>query len=131
MRPTVRFLSDDLIERILEQAYRLLQDKGINLNHDPLLQRLADAGCRVDMDQRRVWLTREIVESSVRSAPGRVELWNVAGTTRCDLSGDNVHFTPGSAAIRMLDHATNRMRPATDRSVLHGGGARRRAQPHR
>lgn len=118
MRPRIRFLSDDLIKRILEEACRLLQSRGINLNHDLLLERLADAGCRVDMVEKRAWFTREIIEASLKTAPRQVKLWNVAGTGCVDLSGDNVHFTPGSAAIKILDYRSNRMRPATTEDML-------------
>jgi len=118
MRPRIRFLTDDLIKQILEEAYRLLETKGINLNHDLLLGRFADIGCRVDIDKKWVWFERDIIESSIQSAPRGVKLWNIAGTECCDLSGDNVHFTPGSAAIKILDYETNRMRPATTEDML-------------
>jgi len=118
MRPKVRFLSDDLVQQILEEAYKLLETKGINLHHELLLERFADLGCRVDLGEKRVWFERSLVERCVRSAPPQVELWNVAGTDHCDLSGDRVHFTPGSAAIKMLDHGTRRMRPATAADML-------------
>ena len=46
MRPRLRFLSDELIERILEEAYKLLESKGVAIQHDSLPGRLADAGDR-------------------------------------------------------------------------------------
>ena len=118
MRPRIRFLSDELVEQILDEAYGLLETKGINLNHDLLLGRLADLGCRVDRDRKWVWLGRELVESSIRSAPGQIELWNIPGTACCQLSGDHVHFTPGSTAIKILDPQTDRMRPVTTGDML-------------
>ena len=121
MRPRVRFLSDELIGQILDEAYRLLETKGINLNHDLLLERLADLGCRTDTEKRWVWVSRDLVESSLRSAPGRIELWDLAGAACCELSGDNVHFTPGSTAIKVLDHETRRMRSATMADALRYG----------
>lgn len=121
MRPRVRFLSDELIGQVLGEAYKLLETRGINLNHDLLLERLGDLGCRIDRDSRRVWLPRGLVESSLASAPRRIELWDIAGGTCCDLSGDNVHFTPGSAAIKMLDHETDLMRPAAIDDMLRYG----------
>ncbi|MGB2820482.1 MAG: trimethylamine methyltransferase family protein [Phycisphaerae bacterium] len=121
MRPRVRFLSDELIERILDEAYGLLETRGIHLHHDSLLERLGDSGCRIDRDLKRVWLGRDVVEAAIRSAPRRIELWNIAGTACCDLWGDNVHFTPGSTAIRVLDHGTNRMRGASTDDMLRYG----------
>ena len=118
MRPRVRFLSDERIGQILDEAYKLLETRGINLNHDVLLERLADLGCRVDRDKKRVSLPRDLVESSIRSAPGRIELWNIAGSACCNLWGDHVHFTPGSTAIKILDYETNRMRPVRTADML-------------
>jgi len=63
-------------------------------------------------------MKRDVVEAALRSAPGRVELWDLAGSASCTLFGDNVHFTPGSTAIKVLDHRANRMRPASTKDML-------------
>ena len=118
MRPRIRFLSDALIRQILEEAYGLLAAQGVHLNHDTLLERFGDSGCRIDRQKKRVWFPRDFIERVLASTPREVRLWNVAGTRCCDLSGDNLHFTPGSTAIKMLDYGTNRMRPATTEDML-------------
>ncbi len=121
MRPRLRFLSDDLLERILDEAYKLLETKGVTLHHEALLARLAEAGCGVDADSKCVRMPREVVEGAVRTVPSGIELWNIAGESRCDLSGDNVHFTPGSTAIKMLDAETHQMRPVSTDDMLRCG----------
>jgi trimethylamine--corrinoid protein Co-methyltransferase len=112
MRPRLKFLSDELIGKILDEAYKLLETKGLVVEHDTLPERLADAGCIIDRDAGRIRMPREIVEAAVESAPGRIELWNMDGSSCCDLSGDNVHFTPGTSAIKMLDEKTHKIRPS-------------------
>ena len=121
MRPRLRFLSDELIERILNEAYKLLETRGVTLHHESLPKRLAEAGCLLDVDSKRVRMPREVVEAAVRSAPSRIKLWNIAGDGSSDLSGDNVHFTPGSTAIKMLDGQTNQMRPVSTDDMLRYG----------
>ena len=121
MRPRLRFLSDELIERILDEAYTLLETRGVTLHHEALLARLAEAGCSVDADSKCVRMPREVVEGAVRTVPRGIELWNIAGDGFCDLSGDNVHFTPGSAAIKMLDETTHEMRPVSTDDMLRYG----------
>ena len=121
MRPRLRFLSDELIERVLDEAYKLLATQGVTLHHEALLARLADAGCPVDADSKCVRMPREVVEGAVRTVPSGIELWNIAGESRCDLSGDNVHFTPGSTAIKMLDGQTHQMRPVSTDDMLRYG----------
>ena len=118
MRPRLRFLSDELIRRILDEAYKLLDTKGVTLPHKALLARLAEAGCRIDFGSQRVRMPRELVEAALRTVPRRIELWNIAGESFCDLSGDKVHFTPGSAAIKILDANTCRMRPVSTDDML-------------
>ncbi|MEE8397552.1 MAG: trimethylamine methyltransferase family protein [Desulfobacterales bacterium] len=121
MRPRLRFLSDKLIRRILDEAYHLLETRGVTLHHETLQRRLAEAGCLLDADSGRVRMPREVVETAVRSAPNRIELWNIAGDSFCDLSGDSIHFTPGSTAIKMLDEETHRMRPVSTDDMLRYG----------
>jgi trimethylamine--corrinoid protein Co-methyltransferase len=121
MRPRLRFLSDELIERILDEAYKLLETKGVTLHHEALLARLAEVGCGVDADSKCVRMPRKVVEGAVRTVPSGIELWNIAGESRCDLSGDNVHFTPGSTAIKMLDGETHQMRPVSTDDMLRCG----------
>jgi len=121
MRPRLRLLSDKLIGRILEEAFHLLETRGINLHHEGLMARLADLGCRTDKAKQWVWFPRELVERCIRSCPHEVKLWNVAGTKCCDLSGDKVHFTPGSTAIKVLDYPSQQMRPATAADMVAYG----------
>lgn len=118
MRPTLRFLTDELADRIISEARRLLCSKGVNLHHEVLLRRFADLGCRIDLGRRWVWFTEEIIDRSLAAAPRQVLLWNLAGTDFWDLSGDHVHFTPGSAAIKMVEHDTGRIRLATVEDML-------------
>ena len=75
-------------------------------------------GCRVDPGRSWVWITEEIIDRSLASAPQQVKLWNLAGTEFWDLSGDHVHFTPGSAAIKMVEHDSGRIRPSTVDDML-------------
>ena len=121
MRPRLRFLSDELIERILDEAYHLLETRGVVLHHEILQQTLADAGCLLEVDSKRVRMPRKVVEAAVQTAPSRIELWDIAGESFCDLSGDIVHFTPGSAAIKVLDETSHRMRPASTHDMLRYG----------
>jgi len=119
MRARVRFLTDDLADRIIAEARKLLCAKGINLHHDLLLRRFADLGCRMDLDKKWVWFTDEIIDRSLASAPHQIKLWDLAGTRECcDLSGDRVHFAPCSAALNMVDPGTNRIRKVTVDDML-------------
>jgi trimethylamine--corrinoid protein Co-methyltransferase len=120
MRPILRLLHDALIERILDEARDVLWRLGVEVHNPPVLSLLADHGAKVDRASQRVFLRGEMVDRAVASAPKGFKLYDVLGKETHDLSGHKVHFTPGSAAIHVLDAATGAIRkPATRDCVEH------------
>ena len=113
LRPKVKFLETDLIERIIGEARDILCKLGVTIHNDGLLSLLADHGADVDKNNRLVKFTEDIIDRAIKSAPSGFKLYDTPGNQRCDLSGDNVHFTPGSAAIYILDAGQNDLRKAT------------------
>ncbi len=110
MRPTVRFLSDDLITRIIDEAREVLAVLGVEIHNKRVLDLLASHGARVDRDGRHALIPGTLIDLALKTVPDSFKLYDVTGTMACDYSGDKVHFTPGSAAINILDHATGEMR---------------------
>jgi trimethylamine---corrinoid protein Co-methyltransferase len=113
MRPTLRFLGDDLVRRIVAEARSVLGELGVEIHNPGILGLLGDHGARVDRSASRARIPGELVDRAIATAPRGVMLHDVHGRTRFDLSGDSVHFTPGSAAIAMLDHDARATRPPT------------------
>ena len=109
MRPTLRFLTDELLERIVGEARDILCTLGLEIHNDQVVSMLTDHGATVE--QGRVKLTTDIIDKALASAPSSFKLYDVAGNQTHDMSGYNVHFTPGSAAINILDYETNTIRP--------------------
>ncbi len=110
MRPRLRFLDDDLAGRILDEARSVLATLGVEL-HDPEgLDLLASHGATVVEGGTRVRIPEGLVDRALATAPRAFALFDVLGNPTHDLSGENVHFTPGSAAIRLLDPATRALR---------------------
>ncbi|MBU0618068.1 MAG: trimethylamine methyltransferase family protein, partial [Planctomycetes bacterium] len=113
MRPVVRFLGDELVTRILAEARAILCSLGVEIHNDAVVSMLADHGAKVDVENGRVRLTDAVIDQSLAAAPRSFKLYDVFGEQTHDLSGDNVYFTPGSAAIHVLDHATSAIRKPT------------------
>jgi trimethylamine---corrinoid protein Co-methyltransferase len=111
MRPTVRFLSDDLIERIVAEARSVLHHLGVEIHNPGICTMLADHGARVDASTGRVYLTDALIDLALGSAPDSFKLYDIFGRETHDFTGRKVHFTPGSAAILILDPDTQRARP--------------------
>jgi trimethylamine--corrinoid protein Co-methyltransferase len=114
MRPTLRFLTDELIERILSEARTILAELGVEINDPDVLSLLSDHGARINAPAKRVFINDEIIDVALANAPGSFKLYDVLGNETHDFSGYNVYFTPGSAAINVLDYETDAIRkPAT------------------
>jgi trimethylamine---corrinoid protein Co-methyltransferase len=113
MRPIVKFLSDELVESIMAEAQTVLCKLGVEIHNDGVLTMLADHGAKVDREQHRVIFSDEIIDAALESASGPFKLYDVLGRQTHDFSGDNVYFTPGSAAINILDHGADRVRRPT------------------
>lgn len=110
MRPTIRFLTDELIKQIIDEAISLLSTLGVELNNPPVMEMLAEHGARVDMDKSRVFFTGDMIEKAIKTTPSSFKLYDVMGNETHDFSEYNVYFTPGNTALNVLDCKTGRMR---------------------
>jgi trimethylamine--corrinoid protein Co-methyltransferase len=112
MRPTLRVLDDGLCDRILDEALRLLETIGIDVQGARLRGRLLDQGLPLDAAGHRVLFPRDVVERALASAPKSFVLYDREGRPHADLGGDRVHFVPGSSGLKILDHRTGACRLA-------------------
>ncbi len=108
MRPKVTFLDEDLKIKIIDEARHLLCTLGVEIHNTRVLGLLGDHGAEVDPVTQHVRLTDNLIDLALSTVPSGFKLYDVAGRQTHDLSGDNVHFTPSSAAINILDNGTIR-----------------------
>jgi len=113
VRPTVKFLSDDLLQRIVSEGREVICKLGVEIHNESVLSLLADHGARVEKNSSRVFFTPDIIDGSLSSAPRGFRLFDSLGREALDLSGGNVNFTPGSAAINILESETGEIRRST------------------
>jgi len=113
MRPILRFLTETLTERIVSEARDVLAKLGVEVNNEHVLALLGDHGARIDADSNRAFLSADVVDKALAAAPGSFRLYDVLGDETHDFSGYNVYFTPGSAAINVLDYETDEIRKPT------------------
>ena len=109
MRPRLRFLDDALVGRILEEARHLLATLGVEVHNAAATELFLAHGARQD-EGGRVRLPADLVDRALAAAPHAVRLFDVLGGQTHELGGDAVYFTPGSAAIHVLDGETGRIR---------------------
>ena len=116
-RPTVRFLTDPLIERIVAESRDVLREVGVEIHNDQAVDLLLSAGATKD-GSGRILIGGGLIDRALKSAPGSFTLHDRDGKVRADLGGSRVHFTPGSAAINILDGATGEIRPPLTRDYI-------------
>jgi trimethylamine---corrinoid protein Co-methyltransferase len=112
MRPTLRVLEPDLIDRIVEEAKRVLATTGMEIRGAELRRRLQEHGLPLDAAGERVLFPSEIVDRALASAPSSFVLYDRDGNPHADLGGDRVHFVPGSSGLKVADHRTGEVRLA-------------------
>ena len=110
MRPTLGFLDDELITRIVDEARSLLTTLGVTIHNRDLLSVFGDHGAKVDLSAEHVIYTDELIDQALSTAPASFKLYDVFGNQTHDFSGDTVHFVPGSAAINIHDNKTGEIR---------------------
>ena len=115
MRPSIKFLNEHLIKQIITEAREILNQIGVEIHNDGVLNMLADHGAAVDNANKQVRFTDELIDKSLDSAQSTFKLYNIYGEETHHFAEDNVYFTPGSAALNILDYNTGKMRkPLTD-----------------
>jgi trimethylamine--corrinoid protein Co-methyltransferase len=113
MRPKLKLLEDPLVERIVAEARDVLCTIGVEIHNQGVLDLLADHGAAVDAAASRAVLTEAILDRAIAAAPSAFELYDSIGRRTHRFEGDAVYFTPGSAAITVLDDEAGTVRPPT------------------
>lgn len=113
MRASLRLLEDALIERILAEARDLLETLGVEIHNPGVLDLLGQHGARVDRAAARARLPGDLLDRALATAPHGFRLHDVHGCETHDFNDGRVYFTPGSAAISILDGASGTMRKPT------------------
>ncbi len=119
MRPVLKFLDHDLIEKIISEARELLCKLGVEIHNREIIAMLSDHGAEIDRSTNRVLLTQNTVDKALKTVPRSFKLYDILGNETHNFSEYNVYFTPGSAALNILDYETKRMRKPTTEDYIH------------
>lgn len=111
-RPTVRFLSAEQLASTLEDAHRILDEVGVEVEVETARECLVAAGASIGTEGR-VLIGAKLVNRALESVPHEFALFDRDGEPVCVLGHGEPHYCPGSAAIRVLDWGQPEMRPST------------------
>ncbi|MBP1620780.1 MAG: mttB, partial [Acidobacteria bacterium] len=108
LRPRVELLTAGEAQAIVDDALRVLETVGFEVENGDALALLREAGVRTTAS--RAFADEHQVRRALGSTPARIEVFDRDGRPALDLGGERVHFDPGSAAIFFLDSETGRRR---------------------
>ncbi|RJP48286.1 MAG: hypothetical protein C4557_13175 [Anaerolineaceae bacterium] len=106
MRPKLTLLSDEIITRILEEAYELLRCPAVKVQNEEARDLLAAAGAKLYPENQVVGIPAALVQRALESVPREFYLYDYDGNPTVHYGGDDVHFDPGSSGIAILNPDT-------------------------
>ena len=109
MRPKLELLDKPLIERILGEAFQLIEDPGVRVA-PYVVELLRAAGVRVTDGVAHI--PEALARRQLELAPREFYLYDRSGKAAVHYGGDDVHFDPGSSCLNILDPETQQARPA-------------------
>jgi trimethylamine--corrinoid protein Co-methyltransferase len=104
MQPKLELLTPDIVVRILDEAYQLMQNPGIKVQSAAARELLVDAGATVDGDV--VNIPERVIRKALDSTPEEFYLHDRDGHPKIHYGADSVHFDPGSSGVHILDSET-------------------------
>jgi len=105
--PKLSFLSSEYKDRIYRAALHVIENIGMEIQHESALTMLLNAGCSVKSGQM-VTIPGSLVEQSIQSAPGAIPVFNRNGRQVMDLGGNRSYFGTGSDLIYSLNSSDER-----------------------
>jgi len=102
MQPKLSLLNDELIARILDEAYQLMTRPGIKVQNSEARKLLAEAGALVDEATTIAKIPEPIVRKALETVPRQFQLYDYEGNPKIQYGGEAVQFDPGSSGISVL-----------------------------
>jgi trimethylamine--corrinoid protein Co-methyltransferase len=124
-RPKLKSLEKEKIKKIVEEAIEVLEKVGVFVGNEKGLELLDGANAKVDKKEKsagsigKAYIKADLVEKCLNTAPSQIKVFDREGELALDLHGDNVHFDPGSAALKIYDLDLNGSRPPVTKDLIN------------
>lgn len=116
VRPHLSLLTEEQIAQVHQYALRILAKVGIRVDSPSVLGKLKRTRL-VEVDDRCVKISAELVESALRSAPGQIQVFDRSGNPAFTLGDGSLHFGIGVTALYYLDPETDSPEPFARRHM--------------
>src|SRR5579871_1637865 len=115
MRPKLEFLDKPLIERILDEAFQLIEDPGVRVA--PYVEDLLRAA-GITVRDGVAHIPEALARNLLDLVPRGFCLYDRLGKPAVHYGGDTVQFDPGSSCLNILDPETQQARPAVSADLV-------------
>ena len=99
----LEILSAEQVERIVDAAYRILEEAGLEIRSPEAREVFRRAGAKVEDESQMVRLGRDIVEANLAHAPERFVLHARNADRHLHVGGNVVNFGPVNGAPNITD----------------------------
>jgi trimethylamine--corrinoid protein Co-methyltransferase len=110
-------LSEAELEEIHARTTEILHQIGIEVGSRTVLERLAEAGAEVDLEERRARFAPEMVEAAVARAPRQITFAARAPGCDLELDGERGFLGIDGCAAEIIDIQSGARRPSTKADV--------------
>lgn len=105
-------------QQIIDEAFAILQDPGIQVHNQEAIELLQNAGAKVIKGTEIVSIPEPLVRQALEVVPREFFLYDLSGKAVVHYGGDDVHFDPGSAGVVVLDMETQKHRSPTTKDFV-------------
>ncbi|MFC1936247.1 trimethylamine methyltransferase family protein [Chloroflexota bacterium] len=118
MQPKLELLNEELIGKVIDEAFKVLMEPGIKVSLSEARELLAKAGATVDDSENVVQIPEKIARKALESVPKEFNLFDRSGNAVVCYGGDSVQFDPGSSGVNILDPDTLEHKPAKTNDLV-------------
>ncbi|MBP7587178.1 MAG: trimethylamine methyltransferase family protein [Thermoanaerobaculia bacterium] len=116
MRPRLELLARADVERLLGEAFQVLERVGVRVENPQAAELLLAAGA--DARAQRIFPGETLVRAALATVPRTFALHDRSGVPVVDFGSGRTSFDPGSAAIYRIESGADGRRPATTADVV-------------
>ncbi|OKY78404.1 MAG: Trimethylamine:corrinoid methyltransferase, MttB2 [Candidatus Methanohalarchaeum thermophilum] len=107
----IRLLDDDDVREIHNNILHIMENIGLKLKNDEVLEFLGDNGCEVDFDEQMVYVPSYLVEECIDSAPSSFRLGARDSENDVMFQQGRSYFCSCSGPINVLDQEEGFKKP--------------------
>ncbi|UQZ89145.1 hypothetical protein C4J81_08010 [Deltaproteobacteria bacterium Smac51] len=115
----LKVFSDSEVEKIHEEALKLLENTGMVLEDEKYRDIMVQKGCKLGPNNE-LRIPRQMVKEALESVPKSFILYNRQGEEACYFEKNNSYFNPGGCSLSWLeeDGVTSRPSLAKDQKII-------------